>query len=90
MSDETLRHAERIGAFLADEIVVAALDAMKQVNYDAFLRAKDDESRRMAHAKAVVLDEFVAALQGVVDAGTRVRHEAERRDRAPLAHQPRG
>lgn len=84
MSD-VLGHANRMQAFLDDEVVKTAFTAMEQVNYRAFVDAKDDEARRMAQAKAVVLADFRAALQVVLDAGERERIIAERSERSPDA-----
>ena len=71
--------ADRLAAFLNDDAVVAGLTAMKDANYNAFLRADTAEGRAMAQAQAVVLDAFCATMRGVVDAGERERLEAERR-----------
>ena len=84
MTDTEL-HAARIREFLNDELVQTALQAMKDVNYRAFVDAKDDDARRMAQAKALVLGDFEAALQVVVDAGERARITRERSERSPGA-----
>ena len=73
----------RLDEFLKDEAVQQAFTLMKQQAYTDFVAAQDDEERRMAQAKAKVLDTLEAALRAVVDVGERARTERERRERAP-------
>ena len=73
----------RIGLLMEDEVVVAALADLKKANYDLFVKAKSDEDRVMAQARAQVLDTFEQALRAIVDGGERETLERERRERAP-------
>ena len=82
MSDAILR-AQRIAQWLEDEAVQAALAGFRLANYDLFRTAQTDEERRMAQARAQVLDGFETALTAVVDAGQRETLEQERADRHP-------
>ena len=70
----------RITQFLEDDAIKAALQAVKQVNYDLFLKAKSDDDRRMAHAKAQCMADFEIALNAVVEqaVGERIREDKAR------------
>lgn len=81
---ETVQDAARIDAFVNDETVAAALGRMNGLCYEEFRTAKDDEARRMAQAKALVLEGFLTELRSVVVAGERVvADEAVKARRAP-------
>jgi len=82
MSEVTIR-AQRVAQWLDDEVVAGALAEFRKANYELFRTAQTDEERRMAQARAQVLDGFETALKAVVDAGQRETLEQERRDRAP-------
>jgi hypothetical protein len=82
MSDVEL-NGRRIAEFLKDEIVQTAMQVLKEQTYKAFLGATNDDERRLAQAKALVLDGFAVALQSVADAGERASIERERREHAP-------
>ena len=82
MSDAILR-AQRIAQWLEDEVVSGALAEFRKANYELFRTAQTDEERRMAQARAQVLDGFETALKAVVDAGHRETLEQERADRPP-------
>ncbi len=73
----------RIREFLADDVVKAALQVLKERSYKDFLSATTAEERLNAQAKALVLDDFVVALKSVADAGERASIERERREHAP-------
>jgi hypothetical protein len=89
MSDEqaseqaVIDAGKRVEAFLADEAVRAALEAMREQNYALFLGAPDDAGRAQAQAQAVVLKGFEAMLRGTVEHGKRAGIERDQRDRAP-------
>ena len=74
---------QRLELFLADEAVQTAFEVMKKEYYRAFVGAKTDDDRRMAQAKALVLDTFETALRATVDGAEREILEQEKRDRAP-------
>src|SRR3989304_4823200 len=88
MSDATHRDP-RIGPRIELKVVFGALAEFRKANYELFRTAQTDEERRMAQARAQVLDGFETALKAVVDAGHRETLEQERRDRAPAPRQPR-
>ena len=73
----------RIREFLADDVVKAALQVLKERSYKDFLAAQTHDERLQAQAEALVLDRFVVALQSVADAGERASIERERREHAP-------
>lgn len=66
---EQIDAGERMKVFVSDPAVQAAIAKMASRNYDAFKKAKTDDEIRAAHARGVVLDEFVGELQVVVDQG---------------------
>lgn len=72
-------------AFLDDELIQMAMQAVKDANYKAFLSAKTEHDFQIARAKAMVLDEFQTALQVVLDAGEMARIVRERSERSPDA-----
>jgi len=82
MSDIEL-DGRRMREFLKDDVVQAAFAVLKERSYKEFLLAHDADERLAAQAKALVLDEFVVALQSVADAGERASIERERREHAP-------
>lgn len=73
----------RMQVFLKDEVVQAAFAVLKERSYKDFLAATTADERLVAQAKALVLDDFVVALQSVADAGERASIERERREYAP-------
>ena len=77
--------ADRMQAFLKDEMVQTAFAVLKEQAYREFLTATDDDARVMAQAKAKVVDTLEAALRAVVDAGEYARNERERAERHPVA-----
>lgn len=87
MSESVIKAAQRIELFLADEAVQAALQAMKEQNYELFRAAKDEEGRRMAQAQAIAMEAFESMMRQTVDAGERARIELERHERAPTSRQ---
>ena len=80
MSD-TIRRAQRVEQWLADEDVAWALAELEKANYELFRTARDDEGRRTAQARAHVLESFHATLRAIVDAGevekAKREHEAQ-------------
>lgn len=69
----------KIEAFVKDPDVQKAIARLAGENYADFKAATSVDDIRMAHAKGVVLDSFIEALQGIVDEGIGAR--IQRRDR---------
>ena len=80
MSD-AIRTAQRVAQWLEDEAVQEAIARLKKENYQLFLKAPNEEGRRMAQAQAVVLDAFETSLQAVVGVGEREHLEQNATDR---------
>lgn len=68
---------ERIKAFLADEYVTLALEAMQKDALQKFLSAKTDEELRFAQALSKVTDTFAGRLASMVEAGQLARNAEE-------------
>ena len=71
----------RLKRLLEDEAVVWVLAELEKANYKRFLKSPDDEERRMAQARAQVLETFQDALRAIVDAGERETIERDRAER---------
>lgn len=76
----------RIEMFVKDPDVQAAIARLASENYAEFKAAATDDEIRMAHAKGVVLDSFVDALQGIIDEGAVKKIQRNERERRELAN----
>jgi hypothetical protein len=65
---------ERVRAFLEDEYVKAAFEAVEREAMRRFKHAKTDEELRRAHALTVVTDSFAGLLVQVVEEGQLARN----------------
>lgn len=89
---EAIDAGERMKVFVSDPAVQAAIARMASRNYDEFKKATTDDEIRAAHARGVVLDQFVSELQVVVDQGhvqTILRKERELREERSKPRQSR-
>ena len=82
MTDVEIR-GERIAQFIKDEAIQEALANMREANYGLFRIATTEEERRMAQARAVVLETFEQSMRVIIGAGERERLERERAERRP-------
>jgi hypothetical protein len=83
---EQIDAGERVKAFVLDPAVSSAIARLASENYDAFKKSKSDDEVRMAHARGTVLDDFVDALQGIIDVGTGAKIQRNDRERRELAN----
>lgn len=83
---EKIDAGARIEAFVKDPDVQAAIARLASQNYNDFKAAVSDDEIRQAHSQGVVLDNFVAALQGIVDEGTVKKIQRNERERRELAN----
>lgn len=73
--------ALRVKQYTDDPVIQEAVQLVREQNYDLFLHAPNDESRRMAQAQAVALDALLAQLRATMDAGEREQLEQQPSDR---------
>lgn len=78
---EQIDNGLRIETFVKDPEVQRAIARLASENYAEFKAATDIDDIRMAHAKGVVLDSFIDALQGIVDEGEGARIQRASRER---------
>jgi hypothetical protein len=83
---EQIDSGERVKTFVLDPAVAGAIARLASQNYDEFKKAVTDDEVRMAHARGVVLDGFVDALQGIIDVGTGAKIQRNDRERRELAN----
>jgi hypothetical protein len=77
---EAVQRAERVKAFLRDDIVQEAFAALEKRYYEQFKAAIVPDTQRQAWALSRALDDLRAELQVVVDAGERASIEQQQRD----------
>ena len=59
----------RVKNFVEDPIIQQVIARLASLNYSEFKKAKSESEIRSAHARGVVLDDFVNELQSVIDDG---------------------
>ena len=67
--DELIRRAERLKAFLADEVVVQAFDNLDKDYFEQWKAGATPAERELLWAKGRALDELRGAFRAIVDAG---------------------
>ena len=65
-----IEDGHKAGEVLGNDLVQNLIRDMANEFYLAFLHATDDETRRMAHAKANVLEEIYVRLVAALEVGT--------------------
>lgn len=81
ITENELRDAERIKAFLADEIVQTAIENLRQKYYQDFKTSVSPELRNDAWACARAIDDFENELRAVVENGVAARARLDKQQR---------
>ena len=74
----------RIEMFVKDPAVQSAIARIATENYKAFKEATSKDEILMAHARGIVLDQFIDSLQGIVDTGAGARIQRNEREKREL------
>jgi len=70
----------RVESFVQDSVIQSIIARLASENYAAFKQAENENERLIAQAKGVVLDEFMTALQGVIDVGAGAKIQRKERE----------